>query len=172
MKSKKIIAEKHGDICTIPGCKYWNDNRCWFGLRARGCPYINPELSRKLGIHARVETDLTISMYEHDPYNAERRDQVDIPIIESLMESAVDKAAMITGKTYSFVFNGHEYSHRDNSMDFGSCPHCGHQDGHEHIGYYSSGEKRISCFECEKCSKKFYYHDSAMKVMEGMKSVS
>lgn len=170
MTQKLKIAAKHLDPCDIVDCKFahsqvkeingsMDTTVCCFGLRHEGCFYLNPDMRRNLEILAQVEINLITAKYEADPYWAAKtkNDQIDLPV-KDIIEPAMKRIAEITGKEYSFVYAGHEYNHQDNSMDYGSCPHCDEPGPHEHIGYYNSGINRISCFICSKCFEKFYYH--------------
>ena len=170
MTPKPKIAAKHLDPCEIVDCKFahpkvreingsMDTTVCCFGLRQEGCFYLNPNMERNLEILAQVEINLIIAKYEADPYWAARtkNDHIDLSVMD-IIEPVLENINKITGKVYNFVYDGHEYNHRDNSMDYGSCPHCGESKGHEHIGYYGSDRERISCFICSKCFEKFYYH--------------
>ena len=170
MQQKPKIAAKHLDPCEITDCKFAHTKVreingsmdtpvCCFGLRHEGCFYLNPNMGRNLEILAQVEINLITAKYEVDPLWAvkTKNDHIDFPVMD-IVEPAMERIAEITGKVYSFVYAGHEYNHRDNSMDYGSCPHCDESKNHEHIGYYGSAQGRISCFIFSKCFKKFYYH--------------
>lgn len=164
-------AVKHLDPCEQTNCKFartlvkeingsMDIPVCCFGLRHEGCVYCNPEMQHQIGLHSQVEIDLTIAKYEADPWWAARtrNEKVDFPSMPNLIEPARENIAKITGKVYNFIYEGHEYTHQDNSLDFKSCPHC--DSGNKtRIGYYSEGRNRIVCFECQKCFEKFYYHD-------------
>ena len=164
---KPKIAAKHLEPCENTNCKFAREHVkevrvCCFGLRHEGCIYYNPDMQRRLGLIASVETALTIGMYEQNKYLGAdlllKNVHVDFPSLDNIIEPVLENINKITGKVYNFVYAGHEYNHRDNSMDYGSCPHCGESKGHEHIGYYGSDQERISCFICSKCFEKFYYH--------------
>lgn len=165
--AKPKIAAKHLAPCEITDCRYAHEGIkdtciCCFGLRHEGCIYYNPDMERRLDIHASVEKALTIGMYEQNIHAGAslvtKRDYVDFPSLDNIIEPVLENIGKITKKVYGFVCDGHEYNYRDNSMDYGSCPHCEMLKGHNHLGYYGSGQSRISCFECIKCFKKFYYH--------------
>ena len=162
---KTIIARNHLERCDVKDCKFSHPSQdhdytvCCFGLRGEGCIYVNREMQLKLKIVASVEARLTMAKYNADPWWAAetRNDQIDFPEINDIIEPIMEKVAKITKKVYNFVYNGHEYIHSDNSMDYKSCPECDsiHK---ELIGYYGNGQGRIACFECQKCFNKFYYH--------------
>jgi len=118
-------------------------------------------MEHQIDILANVETNLNIAKYERDPWWAAetRNEEIDYPESDNTIEPFIDKVAAITKKTYNFIYKGHEYTHKDNSMDYKSCPHCGYSKSKHEIGYYGSGRGRIICFECDKCFGKFYYHD-------------
>jgi len=165
-------AKEHLGPCEQTNCKFATPNVhrsdgsvietpvCCFGLRHEACVYCNPEMEHQIDLHAQVEIDLTIAKYEADPWWAARtrNDEVDFPSMTDLIEPIVKKIVNITGKVYNFIYKGHEYTHKDNSLDFKSCPHCD-SDNRYRIGYYSKGQNRIVCFECQDCFEKFYYHD-------------
>lgn len=163
MTPKPKIAAKHLDTCENTNCKFAREGVketrvCCFGLRHEGCIYLNEDMQRRLGMLGEVETALTIGMYERNPYDAENRDKVDFPSLDNIVEPVLENAGRMFGKVYNFVYEGHEYTYRDNSMDYGSCPHCGMAGSNGHLGYYGSGQSRISCFICTMCHEKFYYH--------------
>lgn len=160
------MAKKHLDPCDQIRCKFCKsmhengDPICCFGLRHEGCFYLNPEMEHRIENLTSVELQLTIAKYEADPWWAAetRNEEIDYPELDNMIEPFIDKVAAITKKTYNFVYRGHEYTHKDNSLDYKSCPEC-NSTHKEFIGYYGKGRGRISCFECDKCFKKFYFHN-------------
>lgn len=152
---KPIIAAKHLDLCEIEDCKFSNalpgeSPICSFGLRHEGCIYFNPDMQHRLRLLASVEARLVVAKYGEDAYWAAmtRNDKIDLPSIDNIVEPVLENVGKITGKVYSFIHDGYEYTYHDGSIDHGiSCPHCGHLRTEEITDYYGKDkvESRAAC---------------------------
>ena len=77
-----------------------------------------------------------------------------------------------TSKQFDFVFKGHEYTYKHSARNQSRCPHCDQQSGDgfiwdpkrdkdAYIGTYKQNDIiNAICFECPKCFKKFFYHNT------------
>ena len=171
-RKAKIKAEKHLDYCgdNFSHCKFNSGNRCCFGLRnTYGCFLDNPELMDK-----RIDSDVKLRIAFILNSKGLRKTGIIPDEVPQLGHYDKDFIEDITiKKVFDFVFNGHHYTIRDSARNQGECPHCGNQpigdfwnedDKEAFIGVKKVSDKQfLWCFECPKCFKKFFYHNSRGK---------
>ena len=153
------FAEKHLDECTHIECDFCGDQQCCFGMRDVGCPRLDPEVLHK------TEHVSSVVLAAH---KAGLYDPSDIrAIIKGTTEMIVPIKEKVTQKSFSFVFEGVEFTTREHASDQTSCPHCfadhhdvRHPERHRgFLGYKKlNDEKCAACFRCTKCFKTFFYH--------------
>ena len=154
-KKQKKKGKKHLDFCgnKYSHCKFNSRNSCCFGMRNNyGCYLDNPDLIQK-----RIITDTNLrldALMSGESHAVELIDEITIK------------------KVFEFIFKGHHYTINDSARNQSECPQCEHKskgyiwnkkdDKKAFIGIKEINKKQyIHCFECPKCFKKFFYHNSS-----------
>lgn len=153
------FAEKHLDDCTHTECHFCSGYQCCFGMRDIGCPRLDPELLHKTDHISSV----VLAAYKAGFYNPN-----DIrEIREGIKELVMPMKEKVNQKSFSFIFEGVEFTPQDHATDQTSCPHCftdRHDIKHPERCAGFMGYKEINaslcaaCFRCTKCFSKFFYH--------------
>jgi len=152
------IATNHLGRCEVKDCKFnlLSDDKtfriCAFGMRETfGCYY------KEDAVKVRVDEIKALIKL-----GVQRGDAADVP-------EMLDR--MVLGKTYYFLFKGHEYTISDSARDQRCCPHCGFRNSRgdfwkrrdkEFVGAVKAERGVLMCFECSNCFKKFYYHSETI----------
>ena len=153
------FAKNHLDECTYTECPFCSTNQCCFGMRDVGCPVLHTGILHQTD-HV---SSVVLAAYKAgfcEPHEIKEITEGLIDLIMPIKENSVEKS-------FSFIFDGVEFTPRDHASDQTSCPHCfadnhdiKHPERHQgFLGYKKlNKEKCVACFRCINCFSTFFYH--------------
>jgi hypothetical protein len=155
-KIKEEFAKKRAkfcqDTCGNSDCRYCSGHKCCFGMISQWGCYANNE--------SKIDKQIDFTVFM-------RRGA-----LASNQSHAFDLVNDMTiAKVFDFDFENHHYTINDSARNQSECPHCGErskgvmwnnkEDKESFLGTKELARKQFAwCFECPKCFKKFFYHNT------------